>query len=337
MKTATKNEFSEQTIVSLVERYFPGQSITNIQSLDGGSFNTLYLIEGTGELQKGVILKTGPRDGVDITDHEKDNIRTEVKTYQLMEDRKIPVPKVYAYDFSREILPCDYFFMERMPGKTWFEHWPIRDNGLMYALGKYTARIHEVTANHYGSIIDDGVNHFDTWGDAFISMIEQAVSECQAQRLPLAYDELRDAAYSRKDILDQLEKPSLVNFDLWAGNIFVIKEEDGFYLKGIIDFERSFFGDPFASFASAFLLYDRVEKQKAFCRGYKKVTGKTLVITDTDQEKIELYRILMYLRGYSETHRYGGAFRFIQRTAIRYFIGHFLKNLKRMEKKRSKK
>lgn len=336
MKTATKNEFTTQTIIDLVDRHFPGHTVTNVRSLSGGTFNTLYLIEGTGKLEKGVILKTSPHGNANITDHEKNNIKTEIHTYKMMKGKKIPVPRIYAYDLSQEILPCDYFFMEKIPGKTWYDYWPIRDHGLMRALGKYTARIHEVTADRFGSIIDDGVNQFDTWGEAFIAMIEQAIAECQRQNLPLNYDKLRHAVYSRKELLDRLEKPSLVNFDLWAGNIFVTKEKNGYYLRGIIDFERSFFGDPLASFATAFLLYDRVEKEKAFSEGYSKITGKPLVITDVDQEKIELYRILMYLRGYSETHRYSKAFRFVQRTTIRYFIGSFLRNLKRLERKRHK-
>lgn len=85
-------------------------------------------------------------------------------------------------------------------------------------------------------------------------------------------------------MLDTLQKPSLVNFDLWAGNVFVRKQEDGYYLTGMIDFERSFFGEPLASFSSALLLYDNVEKETAFLEGYNKASEKPLVITDNDRE-----------------------------------------------------
>lgn len=109
-------------------------------------------------------------------------------------------------------------------------------------------------------------------------------SAIRAQNLRLPFDDIRYAVLSRRTMLDTLQKPSLVNFDLWAGNVFVRKQEDGYYLTGMIDFERSFFGDPLASFSSALLLYDNVEKETAFLEGYNKASEKPLVITDNDRE-----------------------------------------------------
>ena len=144
MKTATKNNFTDKEIKAVIQAHFPDDIVTEIIPLTGGTFNTIYQVNGTGALKSGVILKTGPGEGVEVTEHEKDILKTEVYSYKMMEGKKIPVPRVYAYDFSRTILPCDYFLMERMEGDTWFEHWPIRDAGLMRALGKYTARMHSV-------------------------------------------------------------------------------------------------------------------------------------------------------------------------------------------------
>ena len=131
MQTETKNNFTEEEIRSVVCKYFPEETVTEIVPLKGGTFNTIYRINGSGALSEGIMLKTGPSEGTEIAGHEKDNVKTEVYAYQILADQKIPVPRLYGYDFSKSLLPCDYFLMERMQGKTWFDHWPIRDPGLM--------------------------------------------------------------------------------------------------------------------------------------------------------------------------------------------------------------
>lgn len=334
MKTATKNTFTDSEIRAVIHKYFPDEKINEIIPLDGGTFNTVYRINGSGVLGNGVILKTSPSVGVEVPNHEKDILKTEVYTYQILAGQKIPVPKLYGYDFSRTLLPCDYFIMERMHGKSWLDHWPIRDPGLMRALGKYTARMHSASLDWFGEISDDPTKRFDTWGAAFLSMVGDVLEETRRQGLTLPYEEIETAVSSRREMLDELKRPSLVNFDLWAGNVFVKKREDGFYLTGMIDFERSFLGDPLASFASALLLYDNVEKETAFLEGYNNVSGQPLVITNADREKMALYEMLMYLRSYAESHRYGFWLRGLQRGAIREIVCYLLRRLKRMGKKR---
>lgn len=337
MKTATKNTFTDDEITAVIQKHFPDETVTEIIPLNGGTFNTLYQINGSGILKNGVILKTGPRRDIEVPNHEKDILKTEVYAYEILEGQKIPVPKLYGYDFSKTIIPCDYFLMERMTGNTWYENWPIRDPGLMRALGKYTARMHNVGLDWFGEISDNPAKRYHSWGEAFAVMVEDALESVRAQNLPLPFDGIRSAVASRLPMLDTLEKPSLVNFDLWAGNVFVRKQEDGFYLTGMIDFERSFLGDPLASFSSALLLYDNVEKETAFLEGYNKASGKQLVITDDDREKLVLYEMFMYLRSYAETHRYGFWFRKLQRIVIRAILYSFLRKLKRMETMRNRK
>lgn len=334
MKTATKNTFTTKEVESVIARHFPGETVTKIVPLRGGTFNTLYQIHGSGPLQNGIILKTGPKQDTEMPNHERDILKTEVYAYQFLQEKKIPIPKIYGYDFSKTLVPCDYFLMEKMNGRTWFEHWPIRDPGLMRALGKYTARMHSVGPDWFGEIGDDPSKRFASWGAAFTVMVEDVLDSIQQQHLRIPFDGVRHAVESRRFMLDAVEKPSLVNFDLWAGNVFVQKAEDGYELTGMIDFERSFLGDPLASFSSALLLYDNVEKETAFLAGYNSASEKKLVITNADREKMVLYEMFMYLRSYAETHRYGFWFRSLQRLAIRTYLHIFLWKLKRMEKKR---
>lgn len=335
MQTATKNNFTDEEIRSLIRRHFPDEEIRKVTPLPGGTFNTLYRIEGSGELSRGVILKTGPGMDVVLPRHERDILRTEYNAYQLLEGQELPIPKIYAGDFSRTVLPCDYFIMERLSGDTWFDHWPIKEPRLKYELGVYTARFHQVKGDHFGTLGEDEAGRYDTWGAAFLAMVEDALAEVREQGLPYPGGRLCGAVFSRIAMLDECRTPVLVNFDLWAGNVFV-KKKKRYRISGLIDFERSFFGDPLASFASALLLYDDVTKEKDFQEGYTSVTGEPLAISSEDREKMILYEILMFLLAYIESHRYGFWFSLVQRTAIRFYSNLLLRRLDRMERKRRK-
>ncbi|ADL52843.1 phosphotransferase family protein [Clostridium cellulovorans] len=329
MKTSTKNMFSAELIVTLVHKHFPNAEITEIRELKGGTFNTVYLIEGSKSLSKGLILKTGPNASAQVTEHEKDILRTEVYVYKLLEDVQIPVPKVYAHDFSRAEVPCDYFFMEQVVGTVWFEHWTIKQPTLMRELGQYTAALHSVKGDWFGYINDDENGRFNTWGKAFTAMMNSALTDAEQQGIRLPHTEIRRAVYSRMEILDAVHTPSLVNFDMWAGNIFLVKKKR-FHISGVIDFERSFFGDPLASFSSALMLYEDVEKEPDFISGYSEISGKPLVINNNDRAKIALYQILMYVRSICETHRYGFVMRLSQRWYCYYAIKSLLRKLSRV-------
>lgn len=331
MKTATKNTFTNQQICVLIQKHFPSAKVTAIKQLKGGTFNTLYQIEGTNELEKSVVLKTGPDKSISVPNHEKNTLRTEIHCYYLLRGLELPIPKILAYDFSREDVPCDYFFMEYMEGKSWYDVWPFKNSALMKELGRYTARIHSVECDWFGEINGISARRFSTWSGAFTFMVDNALYEIKKQELRLPYDEIRTVVYSRQELLDTVKTPALVNFDMWAGNVF-LKRKQGLSISAIIDFERSFFGDPLASFVSAMFIYDDVEKEKDFMEGYNEVSKFPLKITSADREKMILYEMLVYLRGYCETQRYGFGLRTAERVGIRSMIRLFLWKLARLPK-----
>lgn len=329
MKTATKNAFANEQITAAVHQHFPGAAVTKITMLKGGTFNTLYRIDGTNELAHGMILKTGPSDAALAAGHEKNNIRTEIESYRLVGGLALPVPKIYAYDFSGKLLPCDFFFMEYMEGKSWYELWTVRNPALMQELGRCTAKIHSVGSDWFGEILAEGEHRYTTWGEAFQAMISEALSELQNRGRKLPYCEIWKAVSSRRNLIDSLEKPSLVNFDLWAGNIF-LKRKREYTISAIIDFERSLFGDPLLSFVSAMFLYENVEKEQDFIKGYNEISGTPLHISPADREKMILYELFFYLRSFCEVERYGAFLRAAESIGISAVIDYCLWRLEKL-------
>lgn len=206
----------------------------------------------------------------------------------------------------------------------------------MHDLGRYTAAMHSADKTWFGYIRWDKTGRFDTWGEAFTYMVKEAAETCREQGIKLPYEEIFYEVEERRDMLNELKTPSFVDFDMWAGNVFV-KKEARYSISGIIDFERSFMGDPLASFSSALFLYDNVEKETAFLEGYNEVSRESLVITDKDREKMALYELLMYLRAYAEIRRYNFLFAAMQRLGIRLMIADLLGRLRKMKKKEAKR
>lgn len=329
MRTATKNTFTDEQIREAVRRHFPGAAVTKITMLRGGTFNTLYRIDGTSELTHGMILKTGPSKTVLVAEHEKNNIRTEVETYRLVGGLGLPVPKIYACDFSRKFLPSDFFFMEYIEGKSWYELWTVRNPALMRELGRCTAKIHSVKGGWFGEIGAEGEDRYTTWGEAFQAMTSDALSELQNRGKKLPYRKISEAVASRRNLLGCLERPSLVNFDLWAGNIF-LKRKREYAISAIIDFERSLFADPLLSFVSAMFLYENVEKERDFIEGYNEVSNTPLHISPADREKMILYELFFYLRAFCEVERYGTFLRVTESFGISGMIDYCLRRLEKL-------
>ena len=84
-----------------------------------------------------------------------------------------------------------------------------------------------------------------------------------------------------RPLLDAVTAPTLVGYDIWAGNVLL--DPAGLdRITGIIDFERSFFGDRFADFVAAGEIFDDVEQEPDFQRGYVLVSGEPFIVMGGD-------------------------------------------------------
>lgn len=307
MESKTKSNVTQEMIKKIAGKHFPGENISSIEELTEGMFNSAYVIRGTGAMEKGIVLKIGPVPGTEILIYEKDILRTEVEVYGLLEGRGIKIPKILTWDYSHEELPCDYFFMEYVDGVMWKDCIGkiSRENRrqLMYELGKSNAIIHGVKGSRFGYLKEDERFHFDTWGGAFSSMMSDILEDGRMRNCRLPYGEIEEAVKIHLGCLNEITVPRLVDFDMWAGNVF-IDEADCSHITGIIDFERSFYGDPAADFTSAGMLINDVEEEKDFQRGYSEISGIPFTITKGDRIRMNLYRLYMAVILYVESYRY---------------------------------
>lgn len=304
MQSVTKTIVTGGTVAALVDRAFPGCTITDAQELSEGMFNTAWLITGSGILAEGVILKIGPKAGTKLLTYEKDILKTEIAVCRMLEQTDVPAPRILFADDSRTLVPSDYFFMTRIPGILWKDAAPdkmqqCRDR-LMAQLGQIHSRIHSINGGWFGYIKEDPRFRFHTWAEAFSGMMEDVCNDGRKDGHPLPYEQIRSAVNRHRDVLNEVTVPKLVDFDLWAGNVLLAEEDDGYRISGIIDLERCFFGDPYGDFVSSVMIFDDVRKEDAFLRGY----GSPLLFGESARIRMDLYRLYLTVIMYVETYRY---------------------------------
>lgn len=304
MKSITKSLIPQETIRKMVKKAFPDCVVTEIRELTEGMFNAAYRISGTGALENGVILKAGPMEGVKTLTYEKEILRSEVSVYGLLAQKDVPAPRVYAWDYSHSLVPCDYFFMSEVPGILWKNAEPERlarsRPKLMQQLGRIHAAIHSIPGAWFGYLKEDPRFRFGTWYEAFTAMVGDILYDGKADGRELPYTEIEQTVLKHRAALEQVKQPRLVDFDLWAGNVLLREAGDGYEISGILDFERSFFGDPYADFTSSVMIFDDVGNEPEFRDGY----GTPILLDEAAQIRMNLYRLYMALIMYVETYRY---------------------------------
>ena len=82
--------------------------------------------------------------------------------------------------------------------------------------------------------------------------------------LPRPVEQLRELVRGHADVLDAVDTPVLVHFDLWVGNIPAARGA----VSGLVDAERAFWGDPLAEMVSVALFAD-IEQDPAFLGSYR--------------------------------------------------------------------
>ena len=242
MESATKIKLSREQINEITKRALDAKCI-DFKELSDGWFNTAYDIA----LNSGrhAIVKVAPPADVKILSYEKDIMKTEVEVMRMVRsETDVPVPEIYTYDTSREIIGNDYYLMEKLKGVPYnYIQDKIQEDkreAIETRLGEYNRQINDISGDKFG-LYSDVHEKFDTWYAAFYYMMRILLEDAQDINLDIGrpYEKILDIAASLKDALDEVKKPDLVHWDLWSGNLFVDNGE----ITGIIDFERALWGD----------------------------------------------------------------------------------------------
>ena len=289
MQSKTKVALSPRDIQRAATCAFGHVDLSSMRELADGYFNTAYHIELDDGRQ--TVLKVGPPKGADILTYERNILRAEADAMRLVTtDPAIPLPAVLFVDFSRTILPYEFYFMDFVEGTTWDKICDrlsdAQNSDIEQQLGQITARINAFEHPSFGYFAYGP--DFDNWPDAFRWMCCSLFADARRYGISLELAEV--------DFLTQLDRyhvvlaeviePKLVHWDLWAGNIFVAVEGEDARITGLIDFERVLWGDPLME-----VHLGRLRGIEPYMAGY----GEDLLATQTQRMRRIFYNIYLHL------------------------------------------
>ena len=273
------------------------EGVLHAEPLGDGEFNAVYLVHGA---QKDYVLKIAPREGAPVMAYEKDMMQSEVAWYARMRERtSIRVPEVYAADFSKTVLPVDYFIMEYLPGeplnKAALE--PEEREQATNQLCQMAAQMHFIQSAQFGY---PQTGLYESWYAAIRAFVLLALEDCARKKHRSAKGErLLGEIERHKDTLLRVEG-CLVNFDIWPANI-IVQRETGELRLCWIDPERCFWGDRMLDFV-CFAFHRPLEERPAILRAYNAAAKMPVLLTREEQVRYAIGQ--GYLALIMETEKY---------------------------------
>lgn len=226
-------------------------SWVRLQKSKLGKFNQTYFVDAA---DRELVLRIAPpEDRSQMLFYEHLMMHQEPALHRLIrQENNVPVPEIIHYDFTRDLIPCDYLIMERLPGVSLAHHCNLTGTSVelvFHQVGEYLAQIHAITAEKYGYVGDHHpMDPQDDWASAFHVMwnlLLDDIENCQG------YDrmELRQMRSLLDHYMSYFARPikaSLLHMDIWQENILASPTGQ---VTALLDWDRALWGDPEIEFA----------------------------------------------------------------------------------------
>lgn len=264
MHTRTKNVQDRTALAWILQAALPGAELGEVSELSDGFFNVAYRLRATDG--RDVVVKVAPAPDVPVMSSELDLMHAEVAAMRLVAERDpgVPAPRVVHFDTSRQVCGAPYVVMSVLPGVSLAAAdatlAPAASESVRREVGRLTRRINAIQGPAFGYLAQPAMQGPE-WADVFTTMMDWALADAgrMAVDLGVPADEVRSLLRRDRAVFGEVRTPRLVHWDLWAGNVFV----EGDRITGLIDWERSLWGDPLLEVG-----FRTYEDDAAFLDGY---------------------------------------------------------------------
>jgi fructosamine-3-kinase len=286
MPSPTQRTLTPADIAALADLSF-GAAVEECAELTGGGYAAVWRVRLDGG--RDVVLKVAAPSEVPLLRYEAGLLAAEADYFRLVRAR---VPAVPVPDVLHE--GPDWLFTSHLPG-TALPELDLDAATARRELGAAVARLHTVTGPRFGYPGDRGHGH--TWSVAFAAIVDDLLADAEAWRVDLPREPhvIAELVARDADVLDLVDRPALVHFDLWDGNVLAAPDDGGVArLSGLVDGERYLYGDPLIDFVSP-ALFRRIEDEPdhPFLCGYADVTP--LDLDPAACRRLRLYRMHLAL------------------------------------------
>ena len=260
-------------IKALCERGFGGQTqIESFRELSGGTFNTAYLITFTDRSK--AVLRVAPPQTTETAWEDALLMRAEHAMQPYFAAVATLMPKALLVDFTHQLLDRDYMFQTFIEGERWDDAWDVlttqEHNILWSQFGSIMKRIHEVQGERFG--LPRPGFQFERWSQTVIDRMERTLRAARDIQLEVTHlEEGLEMIRSHPEQLDEIGIPRLLHGDLWLFNLLISRRAGEPSIVGVLDADRSWWGDPIADWTMFILAHAEPDEGHAhFWQAYGK-------------------------------------------------------------------
>lgn len=261
----TKASVTQDQVAAVVA---PLGEAVRVEPLSGGMFASVFAVDlaaPTGSaLPDGVparvVVKVTGADTSRLLRYEHGILTTEDAAYRAAHASGLPVPRVLHADLTREHVDGDALVVTFLDGALWSGR-ELDDAAtavVRRGLGSFMARLHRITGDRFGYPARASDLAAATWPDAFARMVGAVLDDARRWGVELPEARVRDAVARHRDLLARVTVPRLVHADLWPENVLLGGDDlatgdadAGLAIVGVLDAERSLWGDPLFELAGA--------------------------------------------------------------------------------------
>ncbi|MGG7568821.1 phosphotransferase family protein [Streptomyces sirii] len=241
---AFQQSLSAEEIEGVCRRAF-GSDTTPVSAVELGTgmYNNVYHVELAGRARP-VILRVAPGEGRQFRS-ERHLMRNEFASVPWLAVIAPLMPQVITADWSHEVIGRDWMIQTHLDGVPAPERlgayprtaWPV----FFRQMGAIARSVHAVRGPRFGPVAGPG---YATWSDAVIASLEEIATDLDGAGLDSA-DVRKVAAVAGHDraVLDEVTEPRLLTGDLWTVNCLLDPEAEEPVITGVLDFDRTLFGD----------------------------------------------------------------------------------------------
>lgn len=228
------------------QAFGPSASVKSIKELGMGMYNNTFRVELTNGML--AVLRVAPSPARQMRTERF--IHSEWATKPFLEPALGPlIPNIFYADFTRRVANRDFLFMTHLdgvPAPIRLREYPRSTwSGYYRQLGEITSKVHGISGpGGFGPVA--GPVH-PRWSDALRSYFEDAAADLRTLGIESQGAQAAARIVDRhSDSFDKVVQPSLMHGDLWNPNVLVAAKADTPTITGIVDNDRTWWGDPLA-------------------------------------------------------------------------------------------
>ncbi|KUF17344.1 phosphotransferase family protein [Streptomyces silvensis] len=257
-----------QAIEAVCRRAFGGDTqLGAVVELGTGMYNNVYRVT-LANRDRPVILRVAPEPGRQFRS-EPHLMRNEYASQPWLAVIAPLMPSVLAADWSHEVIGRDWMIqtcLDGTPAPELLGEYPRTSWSTFFRqLGAIARSVHDVRGPHFGAVAGPG---YTTWSEAVTTSLEEISADLDSVGLDSA-DIRKTAAVADHDhaVLDEITEPRLLTGDLWTVNCLLAPSAPQPTITGVLDFDRTLFGDPLADWTIR-MASAKADEREAFWESY---------------------------------------------------------------------